>query len=103
MSEDSAARQLPSQLYFYERVHEYASGSLDPNLDWPWGFWSTDPDDQCVMRDSSEAHLSQPSKHCIAFSGISQEDCEYTWVQLLGPWTFKIQVAYVSHPSTPVK
>ena len=91
VSEDAASCKPPRRLYFYERVHDYPHASLDSKINWPWGFWSTDPNDECDITEFHDAHLSLPARHSIAFLGVSQ-DREFTWVQQLGSWMFYIQV-----------
>ncbi|KAI0697302.1 hypothetical protein C8T65DRAFT_662322 [Cerioporus squamosus] len=94
ISEGAASQKPPRKLYFYERVHDYPHASLDPKINWPWGFWSTNPNDQCeITTFDINAHTSAAasSRHSITFLGVSQ-DREFTWAQQLGSWMFYIEV-----------
>lgn len=85
----------PPMLFYYEHVHRDAYVSLEPSIEWPWGFWSTSPDDACDIGNFAQSHLPRsPTKHRIAYTGISS-DGKHVWTQLLGRWMFVIEVQYV--------
>ncbi|KAI0747393.1 hypothetical protein C8Q74DRAFT_1401783 [Fomes fomentarius] len=92
VSEKAPERKPPPALYFYERVHRNAHISLDPTVEWPWGFWSTIPNDACGRRelDPDQTHRPHASRHSITYMGCSA-DGKHTWVQLLGDWMFYIE------------
>ncbi|KAI0708020.1 hypothetical protein C8Q76DRAFT_138569 [Earliella scabrosa] len=92
---DSAPEETPPPiLFYYEQVHKDPYLSLEPSIDWPWGFWSTSPDDfdACDIGDFSRSHLSQsPTRHLITYMGISS-DRKHVWTQLLDRWIFVIEI-----------
>ncbi|TFK78769.1 hypothetical protein K466DRAFT_606679 [Polyporus arcularius HHB13444] len=90
-SNEDAALQPLQEYFFYERVHDFPKASLDPTAGSPWCFWSTDSNDECNFSKFDPAHRIGPPSNSIAFLGISP-DREFTWVQRLGPWMFKIAV-----------
>ncbi len=100
ISQGAASRKPPRRLYFYERVHDYPHASLDPKINWPWGFWSTSPNDQCLITADFENTHTSAARQSIAFLGVSQ-DREFTWAQQLGDWMFYIEVRYVAHSYFP--
>lgn len=95
VSEKASERKPPPALYFYERVHRTAHISLDPTVEWPWGFWSTLPNDACGRKDidPDQTHRPQASRHSITYMGCSA-DGRHTWVQFLGDWMFYIETQY---------
>ncbi|KAI0351568.1 hypothetical protein OH77DRAFT_931272 [Trametes cingulata] len=82
----------PPTLYFYERVHDYPRASLDERLDWPWGYWSTDPNDQSDIELIDDAHRAR--RHSIAFLGVA-EDGAFRWMQIVEDAMFCIDIRYV--------
>ncbi|KAI0363251.1 hypothetical protein BV20DRAFT_1058201 [Pilatotrama ljubarskyi] len=79
----------PPTLYFYERVHDYPRASLEERLDWPWGYWSTDPNDQSDIELIDDAHRAR--RHSIAFLGVA-EDGAFRWMQIVADAMFCIDV-----------
>ena len=89
-------------LYFFEREHSHAQTSLDWTLDWPWAFWSTDPNDTWHLDDigeASESHRAYYRKPAIAFLGVSQEGV-FMWLQLIGGHMFHIDIRCVHDSSS---
>ncbi|KAI0647639.1 hypothetical protein C8Q79DRAFT_640836 [Trametes meyenii] len=82
-------RKPPRTLYFYERVHDYPRASLDPDLDWPWGFWSEDPDADADIELIDDAHLARSLS--IAFQGVVEGNI-FRWLQIVGDFLFHIDV-----------
>ncbi|KAI0672624.1 hypothetical protein C8Q78DRAFT_668693 [Trametes maxima] len=89
MLDRSGRRRLPLTLYFHERVHEYPRASLDPDLDWPWGFWSEDPDAEADIELIDDAHLARSLS--IAFQGVVEGNI-FRWLQIVGDCLFHIDV-----------
>ena len=90
---------LPSQLYFFERAYDDPKKSLDWTLDWPWGFWSIDPEDTWKLEDIgliTDAHRSREgSRHSIVFDGITPDGVR-SWTQIVNGCMFCIEARWVT-------
>ena len=93
-SRDRRKAVPPPTLFFYERVHTKARASLDETLDWPWGFWSTDPHDDIEPLEIGDEDDIHKRKLRITFLGVSQ-DGEFVWKQRVGHCAFRIGVQCV--------
>ncbi|KAI8982949.1 hypothetical protein BD414DRAFT_537953 [Trametes punicea] len=82
MFDQSGRKKPPPTLYFYERVHQYPRASLDidERLDWPWGYWSSDPDDKLEIERVQDSHRAR--EHSIAFLGVTEEGT-FRWMQIV--------------------
>lgn len=79
-------------LYFYEHVHDcpHATLAMDGQLNWPWGFWSTEADDRLEAERSEDAHRAR-GRHSINFAGVT-DDGLYRWLQIVDGCMMSIDV-----------
>ncbi|KAH9884118.1 hypothetical protein C8Q73DRAFT_796355 [Cubamyces lactineus] len=91
MFDQSGRKKPPSTLYFYERVHDYPRATLDidARLEWPWSYWSTDPQDRLEIERLQDAHRSRA--HSIAFVGLTEEGT-FRWMQIVEDCMMHIDV-----------
>ncbi|KAJ8472475.1 hypothetical protein ONZ51_g8498 [Trametes cubensis] len=91
MFDKCGTKKPPSTLYFYERVHDYPRATLDVDarLEWPWSYWSTDPQDRLEIERLQDAHRSRA--HSIAFVGLTQEGT-FRWMQIVEDCLMHIDV-----------
>ncbi|KAI9065056.1 hypothetical protein FKP32DRAFT_1590950 [Trametes sanguinea] len=91
MFDKSGKAKPPPTLYFFERVHDNPRASLDVDgrLDWPWGYWSTVPDDFLEIERAQDAHRARG--HSIAYVGAVEEGT-YRWMQIVEDCLMHIDV-----------
>ncbi|KAI0325011.1 hypothetical protein GY45DRAFT_309062 [Cubamyces sp. BRFM 1775] len=91
MFDKSGRKKPPPRLYFYERVHDYPRATLDVDarLEWPWSYWSVNPQDRLEIERLQDAHRSRA--HSIAFVGLTKEGT-FRWMQIIEDCLMHIDV-----------